>query len=149
MRQSGVNAMKLQRPRSFLDRISCIAFRRQISYFFIFGSMTAIVHYGTLIALVELWGVNEILATTIGFAIAVLIAYWLNRNYTFQSTEAFARGMTRYCGSASIGLALNGGIMALLISHGVYYLIAQFVASGVAFFWNFLVARHFVFKCRD
>jgi putative flippase GtrA len=122
------------------------ALGRQFSRFLAVGVATTAVHYGVLIALVEAWNVNPVLATTAGFIAAVFLSYLLNRRYTFDKRPTFGQGLLKYYASVSMGLVINAGLMALLTGWGVNYLIAQIVASGAALIWNFFAARFLVFR---
>jgi putative flippase GtrA len=99
-----------------------------------------------LVALVEVWALNPVWATTIGFLAAVLLSYLLNRRYTFDARPSFHSGLLKYYAAVSVGLVLNAGTMALLTRWGIYYLLAQLIASGVALVWNFCAARFVVFR---
>jgi putative flippase GtrA len=127
-------------------RIQLIAFSRQFSKFLTVGLATAIVHYGILVVMVEACAIDPVWATTVGFLVAVLLSYLLNRRYTFGERPAFHLGLFKYYVAGSVGLALNAGVMSLLTGWGIYYLFAQIVASGVALIWNFLAARFVVFR---
>ena len=103
-------------------------------------------HYGVLIALVEAFDINPVLATTAGFVAAVSLSYLLNRRYTFDARPTFAPGLLKYYASVSMGLGINAGLMALLTGWGANYLLPQIVASGAALVWNFFAARFLVFR---
>jgi putative flippase GtrA len=134
------------RPVSYPRLIDLTALARQFSSFFAIGVATTAVHYGVLIALVETWAINPVGATTAGFLSAVLLSYLLNRRYTFDERPAFHAGLLKYLATASIGLVLNAGTMALLTRWGLHYVLAQIIASGLALFWNFFAARFVVFR---
>jgi putative flippase GtrA len=131
---------------AFADRVGLHALARQFSRFLAVGVATTAVHYGVLIALVETWNTNPVVATTAGFMTAVLLSYLLNRRYTFEERPAFHAGLLKYYAAVSVGLVLNAGTMAVLTDWGIYYLLAQVIASGVALIWNFLAARYLVFR---
>jgi putative flippase GtrA len=133
----------------FAERVGLGALARQFSRFVAVGVVTTTVHYGVLIALVEAWAINPVLATTAGFLTAALLSYLLNRRYTFDERPAFHSGLLKYYAALSIGLVLNAGIMAWLTEWGLYYLPAQVIASGAALIWNFLAARFVVFRPKE
>jgi putative flippase GtrA len=133
---------------SFVARFGLGVLARQFSRFLAVGVATTAVHYGVLIVLVEVWAIHPVLATIAGFVTAVLLSYVLNRRYTFDQEPPFGAGLLKYYAVVSVGLALNAGTMAVLTRWGVYYLLAQVVASGVALVWNFLAARLVVFRAR-
>jgi putative flippase GtrA len=127
-------------------RIGLTALARQFSSFLVIGVATTAVHYGVLIALVEAWGLNPVGATSAGFLAAVLLSYLLNRRFTFDERPGFSAGLLKYLATASVGLVLNAGTMALLVRWGLHYVLAQSIASGVALIWNFFAARFVVFR---
>jgi putative flippase GtrA len=127
-------------------RIDLAVLTRQFSSFLAIGVATTAVHYAVLIALVEALAISPVWATTAGFLAAVLLSYLLNRRYTFDELPAFRTGLLKYLATASVGLVLNAGTMALLTKWGLHYVLAQLIASGVALVWNFSAARFVVFK---
>lgn len=133
-------------PREPDRRAGLQALGRQFSRFLAVGVATTIVHYGVLIALVEAFGIGPVLGTTAGFIAAVFLSYLLNRRYTFEVRPEFGSGLIKYYASVSMGLVINAGLMALLTSWGVNYIVAQIIASGAALVWNFIAARFLVFR---
>jgi putative flippase GtrA len=131
------------------ERSKLAALAHQFSRFLAVGVATTVVHYGVLIALVEAWAVGPVWATTAGFLTAVLFSYLLNRRFTFDERPSFHSGLLKYYAAVSVGLFLNAGTMALLTAWGLWYLLAQIIASGVALIWNFLAARFVVFRSRS
>jgi putative flippase GtrA len=134
------------RPSWFSGRIDMATLARQLTSFLAVGVVTTAVHYGVLVALVETWAVNPVWATTMGFLVAVLLSYLLNRRYTFDERPAFHSGLIKYYAAVSVGLGLNAGAMALLTRWGFYYVLAQVIASGIALVSNFFAARFAVFR---
>jgi putative flippase GtrA len=143
-----MQADELKTDRSFSrpGRIDLAAFARQFSSFLAIGVATTAVHYAVLIALVEASALSPVWATTAGFLAAVLLSYLLNRRYTFDDLPAFRAGLLKYLATASVGLVLNAGTMAVLTKWGLHYVLAQLIASGVALVWNFSAARFIVFR---
>jgi putative flippase GtrA len=141
----GAQALSEQ-PSSWARRTGLAALARQLSRFLAVGFAATVVHYGILVALVEAWHVHPVWATSIGFVTAVLLSYVLNRRFTFDREPAFAPGLLQYYAAVSMGLVLNAGVMAALTAWGAHYLLAQVVATTVAFVWNFLAARLIVFR---
>ena len=148
-RLQGSEALMTDPFYSMSKRAGLDALARQFSRFLAVGIATTAVHYGVLIALVEAWSINPVWATSAGFVTAVLFSYLLNRRYTFDERPAFHSGLLKYYAAVSVGLVFNAGTMALLTAWGLYYLLAQIIASGVALIWNFLAARFVVFRPRE
>ena len=110
------------------------------------GLAATSVHYAILVALVEIWQVGPVLATTIGFSAGAFVSYVLNRRYTFKAPGQFGHGLAKYYGVMSVGLVLNAIIVAVLSGGGLPYLVAQIIATGAVLIWNFLTARLVVFR---
>lgn len=104
------------------------------------------VHYGILVALVEVFHVHTLLSTSLGFVAGALVSYSLNRIYTFTKSKFTWIKLTKYYGVTAIGMVLNGAIVAILLGWGIYYLLAQVIATGVVLISNFLSARWVVFR---
>lgn len=113
------------------------------------GAVATAVHYTILIALVQLGHVNPVLGTACGFCVAAVVSYSLNRRFTFDHQPVFAHGLVKFLAVGAVGLALNAGIVALLIGQGLHYLLAQVVATGLVLIWNFGAARFVVFREPD
>lgn len=93
-------------------------------------------------------GFNKFVANGIGFSVAVLSNFLINRNWTFKGSQAKAAPQfTAFFLVSVIGLALNSGIIYLLndLLHLNFYL-SKAAAIFVVFFWNFSANYFFVFK---
>lgn len=119
---------------------------RQFLRFAIVGAIATAVHYSVLVGLVELAGLNAVAATTIGFSVGAVVSYVLNRKVTFDSDQPHGIAFAKYATVLAVGLAINGAIVAGLLYVGVYYLIAQPIATGLVLFWNFGASRLLVFR---
>lgn len=119
---------------------------QQFLRFSAIGIVATAVHYGILVVLVEALHIQSILATSIGFVAGAFVSYLLNRRYTFQSNSLFWNKLAKYYGMTTVGLLINGAIVALLLSWDFYYLVAQVFATGIVLIWNFLSARLVVFR---
>jgi putative flippase GtrA len=136
------------RPFFGVRQAEAAVLARQFSRFLAVGVATTALHYGLLFGLVEVWALDPVSATTVGFLAATFLSYLLNRRYTFEERPEFRIGLLKYSAAVSVGLVLNAGTMALLTRRGFYYFVAQMIASGVALVWNFLAARFVVFRTR-
>ncbi len=102
----------------------------------------------TVVALVNLLGVDPRLATALGCVVGGVINFSMNRAWTFGSsgpamTQAWRYGFV----SASSALLNSGGVTVLLFLPGLDYRIAWFVARGAVFIaWNYPLHRDYVFS---
>jgi putative flippase GtrA len=110
------------------------------------GALGTLVHYSVLTALVGLAGVGDVAATSLGFLAGATATYPLNRRITFATTQPLGVTYVKYVVALSVGVLLNGAIVAGLRSLKFDLLIAQPIATGVVLFWNFGASRLLVFR---
>lgn len=119
---------------------------RQIRRFASTGVVAAVGHYGTLVLAVELLRLAPAAAAAAGYVVGGVIAYLLNRNWTFESKAKHERAIPRFLLANAVALALTAALMALFTGPlGAHYLPAQLVTTGVVMVWNFLAYRYWTF----
>ena len=110
------------------------------------GVMGALVHMSTLFLLVELGVTGHVVATTIGFVLALLISYGVNRIWTFGYSGSYWASLIRYCVVSLIGLGLNILIITLFTDIlGLWYGWGAFVAVGAVALNNFILNNAWTF----
>ena len=89
-----------------------------------------------------------LVAKVCSFAIACVSSYIMNRIWTFQSKERkVAKQFLKFVIVSVIGMALNAGIMYLIVSGlNQKYIVGLFFATGMVTFWNFFVNKYWTFK---
>ncbi|MEO1921613.1 MAG: GtrA family protein [Sphingomonadaceae bacterium] len=102
---------------------------------------------GVLFVLVEYYGVDEVIASGIGFVISNSIHYLFGRWWVFAGTERqLGKGYALFLLNSGVGLALTMGLMWVFLQFTpINYLIARVLVSvvaGLAMFvlnavWNF------------
>lgn len=112
------------------------------------GALATGVHFTILIALVEFVGFAPLLATSVGYAVGVVVSYALNRRFTFSADDPVAKSFPRYVALYMAGALLNGAVMAGLTQSGAPYLLAQIGATALVLVWNFAGSSVFVFQRR-
>ncbi len=119
---------------------------RQFSAFFGVGLVAAVLHYGTLIGLVEGAGAGPVPATLAGYVLGGVASYLLNRRHVFGSDRPHREATWRFAVVAGVGFALTGVIMAGLTGRaGMPYLPAQLVTTGIVMLWSFAANRWWTF----
>lgn len=115
--------------------------------FVIVGVAAALVHYGLLIALVELRGVAPVPATLAGYVAGGVVSYVLNRRHTYESERPHEEAGWRFAAVAGVGFVLTSIFMYLLHDvAGLHYLVAQVLTTGVVLGWSFLAHRLWTFR---
>jgi putative flippase GtrA len=130
----------------FVQQLLARAVVRDFLRFTAVGAVATGVHYAVLIGLAELAGVHPVIGTACGALTGGVVSYTLNRIYTFAVRPAYMRGLVKFIVVISIGAALNAGIVAVFMWLGLWYLFAQFIATGLVLIWNFAVSRVVVFR---
>ena len=130
----------------FLQQLLARAVVRDFLRFAAVGAVATAAHYAVLIALAEIAGLDPVPATVVGFSVGAVVSYTLNRQYTFAVRPAYGRGLAKFLLVVSIGGVLNATIVALLTAQGLYYLLAQVIATCLVLIWNFTAARLLVFR---
>ena len=122
---------------------------RQLLAYVVAGGITAVAHYGVLVALVELARVDPVPATLAGFVVGAVVSYTLNRWLTFDATHSHAQATWRFGLIAAGGFALTGVLMHLFVAEaGLPYLPMQFVTTGIVMVFSFVGHKFFSFADR-
>jgi putative flippase GtrA len=120
---------------------------RQFSAFAGVGLVAAVVHYGTLIGLVEAGGAGPVVATLAGYVLGGIVSYVLNRRFAFKSDRPHREATWRFALVAFVGFVLTGLFMALFNGRlGIPYLLAQVMTTGVVLVWSFVANRLWTFS---
>jgi putative flippase GtrA len=91
-----------------------------------------------LILLVRGAGVWPTAASAVGFVLSAVGNYLLNYYFTFRSRRSHGPAVLKFVALSSVGLAVNSGLMHVLVGAGWHYILAQVCATAVVFAWNFL-----------
>jgi putative flippase GtrA len=123
-----------------------IALLRQFVKFTGVGFVSAIGHYGLLIALVQIAAVPAVPASAAGALLGAWINYSLNYRYTFRSARRQRESVPRFAAVAAIGVVLNTLFMWVGVELiGAHYLLSQVVTTGLVLIWSFAGNRYWTF----
>lgn len=119
---------------------------RQFGTFLAVGLSAFVVHYGLLVAGVEILGLDPVPAALVGYGVGGFVSYRLNRHHTFASARPHAEAGWRFAVVAVVGFGLTFVLMAALTRRlGLAYLPAQMATTGIVLFWNFFANRLWTF----
>ncbi|MFA6313735.1 MAG: GtrA family protein [Sterolibacterium sp.] len=119
---------------------------RQLIRFAGAGSVSALGHFGTLILLVQAFGIAAVPASAAGALVGAWINYILNYRYTFHSSKQHREALLKFAVVAVIGLLLNTLLMWLGVEiFEQHYLLSQLLTTGLVFIWSFLANRWWTF----
>lgn len=105
------------------------------------GFIGFVLDFGITYVFKEKLRVNKFAANSLGFSIAVINNYVLNRHWTFQSANLhYGQEFSLFVGVSLLGLAINNLILYYLNEKfKVTFYLSKLIASGVVMLWNFLV----------
>lgn len=120
---------------------------KQLISFGLIGVISTLTHVGTLVVLVEWFHLPPMLATTVGFVLAVVVSYGLNYRYTFAAEGSHARYFPKYA-TVSVGGFLLNTLIMYTTTHILewWYLLGQMVTLLIVPVFNFLCNRYWTFE---
>ncbi len=111
------------------------------------GAIATGIQYTILILLREGLDISPVTASALGYAIAAVANYLMKYHWVFGSDEHHHVAGPKYAVVSLSGLALNTLLMhtgtELL---GLYYLLAQVMATGIVLIWNFTLNGIWTFR---
>jgi putative flippase GtrA len=107
--------------------------------FGVVGFSGVFVDFGITYVFKEILGVQKYVSNAIGFMVAASSNYFLNRVWTFQSTNPnVAVEYTEFILISFIGLIINTTILWLLVNKlRMNFYLSKIFAIGVVTLWNF------------
>lgn len=115
--------------------------------YLISGGIAFAVQLIVLIFLVELFSVNEVLATAIGFLCATPVNYTIQKVFVFKSQASVGKSFVVYCLVTLATMAMNVQLFYLLLEYiGLHYIISQVFTTCLIVVLNYFVNRHLTFS---
>ncbi|WP_027088301.1 GtrA family protein [Cohnella panacarvi] len=127
------------------------ALRSPFVKYAVVGALGTLLHFASLIFLVEAAELPAVLSSAIGFLLVVVVSYYLNRHWTFSKSAASPApgSFARYAVVSTSGLVLNTAIMyAIVDAIGWPYLLGQAAVTVIVPVSNYYFNRTWTFKER-
>lgn len=122
----------------------------QFIRFGLVGIIATLCHMGTLVILVEVFACMPLLASTIGFILAVIVSYILNYRFTFMVEGNHVLFFSRYLIVCLSGLAINTSIMYItVIILKWWYIIGQISTLTIVPITNFTLNKLWAFNNKE
>lgn len=119
----------------------------QLFLYLIVGAGATIVEWICFYVLNDTLVIHYALSTTIAFCVSTLVNWLLGRLILFKETKqnVFKELLQIYIASI-IGLVMNLLIMWFAIDIiGIREMLAKVLATGIVFFWNFIVRKALIY----
>jgi putative flippase GtrA len=112
------------------------------------GFSGLIVDYGFTYLFKEVFKIQKFIANSIGFTLAATSNYFINRVWTFQSTNPdIAVEYSEFLIISMIGLVLNNLLLwVILKKFKINFYLAKFFAIAVVTIWNFFANAFITFQ---
>lgn len=121
----------------------------QFFRYFLVGGSAALLDWG-MFALLAIYGsLHYLIAATISFLLATLLNYVLSIKFVFQSGVRFSkqRELSLVFLVSGLGLAIHHlGLSLMLEIFALPLMVAKITATGIVFFWNFLLRQKIIFR---
>ena len=123
------------------------AFLYKFLKFGLVGFSGLFVDFGFTYICKELLKIQKYISNAIGFTIAATSNYFLNRIWTFNSTDPeILIEFTEFLAISIIGLGINTLILYLIINRfKINFYLAKVFAIGIVTIWNFFANAFFTF----
>ncbi len=123
------------------------AFLLKFIKFSLVGFSGVFVDFGTTFICKEILKIQKYVANTCGFTLAATTNYFMNRLWTFHSTNPnIMQEFTRFFIIALIGLVMNLLIIwAMSGKFKVNFYVSKLIATLVVTLWNFLINAYYTF----
>ena len=112
------------------------------------GLLGMIIDFATTWICKEKFHLNKYFSNALGFTLAVLNNFLLNRYWTFQNfNHSFNEQILKFILVSLVGLGLNTFFLYLFLNYirkNFYYL--KLLVIGIVFFWNYFINYYFTFN---
>lgn len=120
---------------------------KKILKYGIVGLLGTFIHFGILLILVELFLIHPVLSSSIGFIVVVVISYFLNKKWTFQSENGGYNEFIKYLIVSCSGLVINTVIMYCSVNIFQFeYFVGQLIVTIVIPLSNYTLNSFWTFK---
>ncbi|MCP4455031.1 MAG: GtrA family protein [Planctomycetes bacterium] len=122
----------------------------QFIKFSLVGLLNTVIHYGIFYVTYTYMEVHHLLASTLGFCVAVTNSYLINKHWTFKTRGAKVHHeFAKFVIVNLITLSINLGSMALLVEQfSMDPRVAQLASIGLTLSINFLGNKFWTFRER-
>lgn len=120
---------------------------RQFAIYLFVGALATVVEWGAFYLLRHPIYMHYMLATTIAFIISTFANWIIGKWLLFREKQNLLKELAKIYVTSIAGLLMNLLIMWVAIDLiGIQDMLAKIIATGIVFFWNFLVRKLLIYK---
>ena len=133
---------------SLWDRLTSFRVGKMLARNTVVSCLVFLVGLALLYVLVDMFGMNSIVATGVSFLVANSLHYLLGRSWIFRGTQRpFGEGFVIFLVNAGIGLVVTMTLYAALVTFTpIHYLAARVIVSLVSGLLLFVLNAVFNFR---
>ncbi|MDE7241316.1 GtrA family protein [Desulfovibrio sp.] len=128
--------------RAFVRRLLARRWMR----FCIVGGAASLVYYFCGLFFVSLLGLPVLAGNALAFVAGFVVSYLGQALWTFQARGSHRAMLPRFAATQALGLALNSGVIWLLLRAGVVYEVAMWVAIAAVPVAVYFICKLWVFR---
>jgi len=120
---------------------------KQFSRFLVVGVLNTLLGYAVIFACMYGAGLSPEASNVAGYAVGLVLSYFLNKFYTFESASKSHKEIVRFL--AVFGLAYGANFIALQVliyQMDVYKGLSQILAGIIYIVTSFLLNKYYVFE---
>ena len=113
------------------------------------GGMASMTHFIILITLTEVFEVHYLVSATIGYSVAFVVSFSLQKYWTFRdkTSDHLPKQAAMYFMVTITGLFVNTSMMYALVEWAsIHYIVSQIITGATIAVGNFFVYRLIIFK---
>lgn len=117
--------------------------------FGVVGGTTALIYISIGQSLVRLGGLEETLASSMTFVLAIIFNFFAHKLWTFEDRSGYGATVPRYVLTVGCGFIIQAVVTFVAVEiMGLFYLVTQVLAIACVVSWNFLMFHGWVFRDR-
>ncbi len=120
---------------------------KQFILYLIVGGIATVVEWIAFYMLDSIASINYAISTTIAFIISTFANWAAGRLLMFKGDGKIVAELIKIYLTSIAGLIMNLVIMWIAIEFiGIPNFISKVIATGIVFFWNFIIRKLFIYK---
>lgn len=125
-------------------------FTKEVILYGIFGVLTTIVNIGSFWVFTELLKINENISNVIAILLAVLFAYFTNKDLVFhseaKSKKDKSKEFVKFMSGRAVTMIIEWGGCALLFLTPMPEMVSKLIMTVIVIILNFFISKFFAFK---
>ena len=125
-------------------------FTKEVIFYGIFGVLTTIVNIGAFFVLSDILKINENISNVIAIVLAVLFAYFTNKDLVFHSEakniNERLKEFAKFMSGRALTMVIEWGGCALLFLTPIPQMVSKLIMTVIVIILNFFISKFFAFK---